>query len=353
MIDRKKPYNKEPWDNLKRIQNITPSVTPVAEPPSTFHPIRQGSATNLLTKTRARVGVNTELDPITDVATITRGGLTLFFSDFSNMVSGLKQSTYKLLDALTLTFTEGGAKSTTVQLPLQRYMDHCGLKDRKEARKQVVLDLEVLFNLRLSYKGRSKREQDFADIRLCDAKAISNGVITFNFSQPFYSMLMGFSVMPYPEQLLRLNAKYNPNSYYLGRKIAEHKRMNAGKSNEDIIAVATLLQVCPDLPSYEEIMATSKHVDQRIIQPFERDMNALSEMLAWEYCHRNGATLTDEELLTFEYKTFSSCLIRITWNGYPNQRQQIESKPVRAHAKHIYQSKKALTRTTRPLRTPS
>ena len=39
--------------------------------------------------------------------------------------------------------------------------------------------------------------------------------------------------MAYHEDLLKLNIKYNPYAYGLGRRILEHKNMNIGKSNEN------------------------------------------------------------------------------------------------------------------------
>lgn len=322
------------------IDKVIPTLTPSPIADKTFSTIRQGAATNTLTKVRPKSGVNMAIDEITGAATIRKGGLTLSIADFNNMLSGLKTSTYKLLDALTVVFTENGAKSTIVALPLDEYMYKCGLKDKKEARKQVNEDLEILFNLKLSFKGRSKRGQDFVDIRICDTKGIKNGIITFNFSHPFYNILMGYPVMPYPAQLWRLNAKTNPHSFYLLRKISEHKNMNIGKKNEDIIAVETLLKDAQAIPSYDEVMASGRQLDQRIIQPFERDMNALDDTLAWEYCHSNGAPLTDEELQTFSYPLFIKLLVRTTWLSYPDQTQRLQTK-----AERLGQAKKKRTAT--------
>lgn len=302
---------------------------------STFSTIRQGSATNALTKIKPKIGKNLELDAITGAATIKQGGLALSIPDYSKLVSGgLKTSTYKLLDALTVVFTESGGKSTTVTLSLDEYMKKCGLKDKKEARKQVTADLEALFNMRLSFTGRKKTDQDFLDLRICDAKGIKNGIITFNFSAPFYKVIMGYPVMPYPAQLWKLDAKANPNSYYLLRKIAEHKNMNIGKKNEDIIAVSTLLKVCPSIPSYNDVVKSSnRSTTERIINPFERDLNALADTLTWEYCHSNGQPLTDEELTLFNYEIFNGLLIRTTWRQYPDQTARLETKAERVAAK--------------------
>ena len=300
--------------------------------------IRQGTATNTLTKIKPS-SKNTSIDPVTHTATITRGSMTVVIPNYDS-ISGLKTSTYQLLDFFTRALTEGGAKSPIVTLPLSEYMEKRGLKDRKEARKQVMDDLETLFNAKISFKEkRGKEEQAFLDMRICDSKGINRkGDITFSFGSTFFALLKGYPIMPYPEQLLRLNSKRNPNSYALLRKIAEHKNMNAGKKNENIIAVSTLLSACESIPDYESVKqsANNRHVTERIIEPFERDMNALEETLTWEYCHRNGSPLTEEELAQFDYRIFSESLIYTHWKDYPDQTKRLEKK-----AQKIEDAKKA------------
>jgi hypothetical protein len=206
-----------------------------------------------------------------------------------------------------------------------------GLKDKKEARKQATDDLETLFNAEISFKEKRKngQEQDFHDIRIIDSKGIRKGVINVSFGTTFYNILLGYPIMPYPAQLWTLNSKRNPNSFYLLRKIAEHKNMNVGKKNEDIIAAKTLLAVAPNLPSYKEVMATDRAVNRRIIEAFERDMDALEDTLTWTYCHSNNSPLTDEELASLSYDTFISLLIKTDWKLYPDQTARLERKAER------------------------
>jgi hypothetical protein len=241
--------------------------------------------------------------------------------------------------------TETGAKSPVVALSLEEYMAKRGLKDKKEARKQVANDLETLFNAQISFKGKGGKgqEQDFHDMRIIDSKGIKNGVINVTFGTAFYNLLLGYPVMPYPAQLWTLNSRRNPNSFYLLRKIAEHKNMNVGKRNEDIIAVKTLLAVAPNLPSYEEVMATGRQLDQRIIQPFERDMDALEDTLTWEYCHSKNAPLTDEELSSLSYEVFKGLNVHIHWKQYPDQTDRLKQKAETEKKRKTAKKKKANT----------
>ena len=235
------------------------------------------------------------------------------------------------MDALTVALTETGAKSPVVALSLEEYMEKRGLKDKKEARKQAKDDLETLFNATISFKEKRKKgqEQDFHDIRILDSKGIRKGIINVSFGTAFYNILLGYPIMPYPAQLWALNSKRNPNSFYLLRKIAEHKNMNVGKKNEDIIAVKTLLAVAPNLPSYEEVMNTDRALSRRIIEPFERDMDALEDTLTWTYCRSNNTPLTDEELSSMSYDTFISLLIKTDWKQYPDQTARLKRKAER------------------------
>lgn len=325
------------------ISRVVPSILPTGErEKSTFSTIRQGTATNALTKIKPSTKRNTIIDTITGTATITQGNLSITIPDFTEL-TGFKTSTYQLLDALTVALTETGAKSPVVALSLEEYMKKRGLKDKKEARKQAKDDLETLFNATISFKEKRKKgqEQDFHDIRIIDSKGIRKGIINVTFGTAFYNILLGYPIMPYPAQLWALNSKRNPNSFYLLRKIAEHKNMNVGKKNEDIIAVKTLLAVAPNLPSYEEVMNTDRAISRRIIEPFERDMDALEDTLTWTYCHSNNTPLTDEELSSMSYDTFISLLIKTDWKQYPDQTARLKRK-----AKRIEQAEQGKKRKT-------
>lgn len=318
---------KKPKKSRSKQQILPPSdgfisTTVYPESPhwqNTFSTVRQGTSTNSLTKAKA-TKTNTRVDLITGTANLISGNFTVTMPSFE-ILTDIKTSTHKLLDAITVAFTERGAKSSNVALSLSDYMAQCGLKDRKQARKQAEEDLETLFNMRISFKEKLKHEnfRDYIDIRLCEAKGIRNGLIYFKFTESFFNILLGYPVMPYPHQLWRLNAKYNPNSYYFLRKISEHKNMNFGKKNADTISVQTLLDSSPFIPTYEEVMESNRHLSERIIEPFERDMNVLNETLTWHYCHRNDGPLTDLELINFDYETFINLLVKISWRVYPER----------------------------------
>lgn len=293
-----------------------------------FSTIRQGTSTNALTKFRAITGKTATIDSVTGTATIKQGNFTLTIPNYEQL-AGLKTSTYQLLDAITVALTESGAKSPTVILPLSEYMKRRGLKDRKEAKNQAKADMEILRQASFTWEEkRGKNTNSFTFVNLADSGEIRrNGDIVFTYGNTFYNVLLGYPVMPYPSQLQTLSSKKNPNSYYFLRKIAEHKNMNIGKKNEDVIAVKTLLAVAPFIPTYEEVMQDKgRALTRLIIEPFERDLDALEETLSWTYCHSNNTPLTDEELATLSYDVFEDLLIHTEWKDYPDQTARLQRK---------------------------
>ena len=294
--------------------------------PKDFRTIHQGVSTNALTKARAVPGENMRVDRISGEATITIGNLTLRIPKYTELFQDLKTSTHQLVDTLVIELTETGARNPTVILTVAEYMKQRGLRDRKEAKKQLTADLAILTGYALTWdETRGKETLPYAGVAVTDHWVWADKqktAVAFTFGYTFFQILKGYPVMPYPALLQRINAKRNPHSYYMGRKIAEHKNMNYGKKNEDLIAVKTLLESSPYFPSYDEVIRTDRHLDQRIISPFERDLNALDDILTWEYCHSMGKPLTDEELQTMSYRDFEELLVKITWRNYPEQIQE-------------------------------
>ena len=342
-------FGTEPETEKKPKQaTISPAIKPTdsIDRRKDFSTIRQGTSTNALTKLRATEGKGLTIDQITGDATIKNGNFILTIPNYAQL-TGLKTSTYQLLDAITVALTESGAKSPTVILPLEEYMKRRGLKDRKEAKTQAKADMEILRGASFSWEERrGKKTESYSFVNLADSGEIRrNGDIVFTYGNTFYNILLGYPVMPYPAQLQTLNGKRNPNSYYLLRKIAEHKNMNIGKKNENIIAVKTLLSVAPFLPSYEEVMATDRALARRIIEPFERDMEALETTLSWNYCHSLDQPLTDEELNNMNYATFEELLIHTEWRNYPDQTARLERK---AEAVAKAQKKRTTSKKKKP-----
>ena len=240
----------------------------------------------------------------------------------------IRQSLYTLFDFLSEVYTSKGARSATIETTLREYMAFRGITDRKTAFKVAQEDLETLLNANIKFFEtylKGDEYKGFLAVRLVRAAGINKrGEIVCTLDDWTHKILSQYPTMIYPHELYKLSAKRNPQSYAFLHEIALHKRRNAGKKNEDIISVKTLLKVS-SLPLYKDVKGKGRQVTQLIIEPFERDLNVL-QSIKWEYCHKNGEPLTQEELDKFDYSIFSECNIKITWVNYPQQSNLIAAR---------------------------
>lgn len=268
-----------------------------------FSLIRQGKETNAFTRTtekgaakvkRVAGGLVRLLPNNVDDCYITLTDI--------DVIRGLRASTFQLLDMLTVQEREGVAR-----VRLDKYMELRGLKDTKAARELVKADLETLARAAIHiHDGKG-----FMECALIADRGIRHGVIAVSFGKSFAELLRNYKPMPYPRLLYRVNTHKNPHAFYLLRRISEHKNMNYTKSNADILSVKTLLDACPEMPKYEWVNAGARQLSKRIIEPFERDMCALSTVLSWEYAE----PLPD----AVDWETFSNSLVRVKWESYPER----------------------------------
>ena len=263
------------------------------------------------------------------------------FEELENILSNelynnhkANQSAGKLLDSFLIKMTENGFSSPIASIPLKEYAEMTGKKDLKELRNKTKSDLQVLKRVKFSYTPKKKTKgnnQDYMNIYLFGGtEGIKNGNIMFKFNDDFFKIFAEQKNFLYiPTEVLQSNEKRNPNTYLLYKKIISHKRMNLGKKNENIIKVKTLYEYCVTLPRYEEVMQADKHISQRIIEPFERDLDIIQEF-SWCYDTTNPPTTFDDWINTN---------IKITWkNELPGTETIIEGR--KKQQKKIEKAKK-------------
>lgn len=295
--------------------------------------LKQGPITNSLAKINTKARGSVDKNPITGAATVKNGDLSVLIEHFDELTRGLDTSTQQLLDILISQFTRSGGQCPLIQIPLKEYMEKRGLKDEKEARKQVNEDLETLRNIKLTFNDR---KGGYVDTYLFGGeKGIKNSIIFFSLSRTFYETLKSYPLMPVHDALYRTNTRYFRHAYYLGRTLFTHKRMNAGKGNENRIAVKTLLKACPLLPTYESLDKSKGEISRKIIEPFQQNLNHLEDLgvLTWSYCHKGGEPMTAEEESRAEkgmpYDLFSDLLIQFDIKDYPDQAALLSSRTKR------------------------
>ena len=260
---------------------------------------------------------------------VTRGQYSYFIPIEAVSKIRLRVSVYQLLDAIMQRFTQYGFSPTasreySVTIPIDEYMELRGLKDKKEAKAQLNIDLEVLGTIciteaRTNEKGRAVGiERTY----LTDHTMVLIDTIEFTFSQSFVLWAQRkLATIPHMQLLFKIDPRRNPNSYFFGKKLEEYKNMNRGKGNENIISVRSLLLSSPNMATEEAVRESGRHYTQQIIDPFERDMDALGNCLSWEYCNKHAVPLTDaEHAAGISWKQFKNLYVLITWKNYPETR---------------------------------
>ncbi len=286
-----------------------------------------GTATNQLTNINTNA-IPPTIDIITGNATIEQGTLKVFIDKYSKL-KGVRTSTLKLLDTCTMYLTKQNTYrgnnekiNTNITIPLEQYMTLCGIpltkSSKDKTRRRVKEDLETLFHMSLEWTESSgKKTKDFAKMRICDKIAIVRGNINFNFSKDMARYLTDAYIMQYPMELLKVDER-NSNLYPVGRKLLLHYSINNNrkKGTSNIISVKALLEVCPDIPTYEKVMSEGRQLDQRIRTPLEKALDAL-KFINWEYSNSKGVPLTEEQILSTDYKTFEKLYIKFNVIGFP------------------------------------
>lgn len=283
--------------------------------------IRQGIATNQLTKIIANKK-NTETDPFTGITIYQKN--EDFQLNFLNLdldkYKGYTATTSLLLDILIYQMTRKGASSPNITMTVKEFMKLRGLTNERRTRDQIIKDLEVLFSSRISFRDNtSGKYKNYLDIHLLDAKGIvKNGTIYVTLGLNFYMIVKNYPLMLMPINIFSLDLNKNPHAYYICRRISEHIRMNLGKPNENIISVRTLVEACPELPDYETVSQSGRQVNQRIIQPFTRDLEELEKFFDWEFCNSKLEPLRDEQLAIEDYDTFINLYVNVKWKDNIN-----------------------------------
>lgn len=249
----------------------------------------------------------------------------------------LKPSTHMLIWATIQKLTDNGVHSPIVTFTVAEYMRMRGLKDRKSAVEDLISDLDIIraipSKLEKTVRKDGKTDPGYDWASAFDAASVKNGVVTISFSPNFFRYLASCNRMAGHRDLLKIDVKRHPNSFYLGAKMLYHKNLNRGKKSECILSVKSLLESAIYIPSYDEVMAGNRNVTKRIIDPFIRDMEALEGIFNWEFCHSKGAPLTEEELSIDSYALFSSLMVKFdTVDEYPKVTQK-GKKPRRRQAK--------------------
>ena len=304
-----------------------------------FCPMLNGTATNRLAVIgRSAKPTRTNL---LDEATIENGDLKVFIEKYSDKKS-LKVGTIKLLDLLAVElakvnhFREKDTSKiqTNVTFSLDDYMGYLGIPNpenpnaRKEARKKLKEGLDTLYSISLEWEEKSRGEvKNYTKMRICEAQGINRGIASFTFTADMANYLNQAYIMQYPLGLLAIS-ECNPNAYPIARKLALHHSIdnNYKKGTANIISVAKLLEVAPEIPSIEAVRKVNGSWSERIRGSLEKALDALEGIVSWEYSNSNSVPLTDKQLELSDYETFIKLFVKFDIKGAPDPTERLKKK---------------------------
>ena len=276
-----------------------------------------------------------------DEATIENGDLKVFIEKYSDKKS-LKVGTIKLLDLLAVElakvnhFREKDTSKiqTNVTFSLDDYMGYLGIPNpenpnaRKEARKKLKEGLDTLYSISLEWEEKSRGEvKNYTKMRICEAQGINRGIASFTFTADMANYLNQAYIMQYPLELLAISER-NPNAYPIARKLALHHSIdnNYKKGTANIISVAKLLEVAPEIPPIEAVRKVNGSWSERIRGSLEKALDALEGIVSWEYSNSNSVPLTDKQLELSDYETFIKLFVKFDIKGAPDPTERLKKK---------------------------
>ena len=280
------------------------------------------------TRTKGRVYANSE--GITYTRAGKDNGLLIQSVEPGNMV-GVDPGTNKLLLQVgNIIVKEGiptGGETTRVQTNIDELLGARGLQPTRTNRENIRKQIRALMTMGWSWVDEDGTER-IATISGGGAEIRRNGNVEITLSNNFTRLIMSHrsGIVPIDPLLLTTNDGRQRHAFSIGYRLASHSFMNHGKGNEYRISVKSILDYVKSLPSYEEVEATDRgHQTDRIIMPLERSLDYLEELGVldgWDYCHKNGEPLTDEEQAlrfddngeetTLPYDVAIGCLIEWT-----------------------------------------
>lgn len=325
--------NANAWFVMRRLHSISAMLTGEAaisdaEITSPFAQMVQTRVTNslaLLNTERAERQIGLDGTVTVKLA----DDLSVIISGIDGKAANVTTTALMLFDAILLTYTTQ-RNPKRVSLPLAEYAKMRGVTDLKSLRKQVIRDLlfwsDFKYNTVEIVNGK---QTPSGNIKINGGTAIINrGCIVFNFNADFADALEVLAPMDYAKETLALDPK--TSQYYLSRFIDGYYRMNEGKKQLERIAVQTLLDKCPTIPTYEEVAASNRDHRGRIIKKLMEDLDAI-DRITYDIVDKAGNVIQDP--MSMPILDFLKAYVQITYWDYPTHEERVQHKQIRAKKK--------------------
>lgn len=211
----------------------------------------------------------------------------------------------------------------TVVFTLKEYMKDRDLKDTKSARSSLKKGLDKLVSLQLSYSGGDNKKKSynpsFGRRNFFTGYDYTRGKATITFTPEINMMLTKQAMpMPYPSLLYRLNPWKEATAWYILRRLSDNKWQNYGEARADRMKINTILESCPSLPTYDEVMDGNRNIEDRIINPFLKAVERLSEAFDYTFMDSGGQPFDYIEGISYS-KFVGATLVIKQWFDYPDE----------------------------------
>ena len=265
--------------------------------------------------------------------------------------SGIPQKVRRLLVYLTMILAKNNsivqrkvdpkAVEYRVEVSVDEYADKCGIKNKYEAAKSMKEAGEFLFAMSFSWTGVGVKKGSyltpFQEVRLITARAytgVGRGRMIFDFHPEVARIYCAEHYAYIPDEYFRMRDPVQTSVLFY---LATQKATNAKRGGRDIYGIASILDNCPDIKKAEDVAKVSRHPERDIVARLEKALDSCKSF-NWEYCNRNGAPLTDEQMSgKTNISEYRSRRIKVYWKDYP----QISTELIRPRRSLIGSKKRA------------
>jgi hypothetical protein len=249
----------------------------------------------------------------------------LFLFNLSKLAQNVRQHETNIN-----TIREGSLKPFS----LSEYMSECGLKDRKEAIKNIKNSIKELLNTRVSFdvdiyvEENNKRKKrnvamntdiltlaidttDRTNKKLTPSEyidhCIEKGLVYMSFDLDLASVLVNFPLLALPAQLFKVDIHRNGHALDLGYYLLNLARMSRNK-----VSILNMLKACPDLPleqllKRKDIESISKQgttkdtirLYKHILEPIKKTLESLKKdniLKSYKLVDNKGKAIKFEDL---------------------------------------------------------
>lgn len=192
---------------------------------------------------------------------------------------------------------------------VEDYMAHRGLESKHRTVRQIKRGLDKLAATQFEITSKDKTSGSLFSLFGIHYK---NNVIRLTLTPEGQAYFQGARAFAYlPTGLLLIDSQKNPHTIPLVMKLSNLKAMNHRKPNKGDTYKVSILIENTDIPTYQHVKEKmGRRYKDKIIDVFERDMNASADILCWNYTEGSGNS----------WKEFKDATVSIQWIDHPQDK---------------------------------